>query len=50
MGERFAERVVERGGLGLLNRVWDGPELMPSLAELEHPERWVARVGGGSTV
>jgi coenzyme F420 biosynthesis associated uncharacterized protein len=50
MGERFAERVVERGGLGLLNRVWDGPELMPSLAELEHPERWVARVGGASTV
>jgi coenzyme F420 biosynthesis associated uncharacterized protein len=50
MGERFAERVVERGGLALLNRVWEGPELMPSTAELEHPERWVARVGGGATV
>jgi coenzyme F420 biosynthesis associated uncharacterized protein len=46
LGERFAERVVERGGLTLLNRVWEGPELMPSLAELEHPEQWVARVGG----
>jgi coenzyme F420 biosynthesis associated uncharacterized protein len=46
MGERFAERVVARGGLSLLNRVWDGAEQMPSLAELEHPERWVERVGG----
>jgi coenzyme F420 biosynthesis associated uncharacterized protein len=46
LGERFAERVVARGGLSLLNRVWEGPELMPSLAELEHPERWVDRVGG----
>jgi coenzyme F420 biosynthesis associated uncharacterized protein len=45
-GERFAERVVARGGLGLLNRVWDGPEMMPSLGELEHPERWVARTDG----
>ncbi len=44
MGERFAERVVERGGLSLLNRVWEGAEFMPSLAELEKPERWVARV------
>jgi coenzyme F420 biosynthesis associated uncharacterized protein len=46
LGERFAERVVEQGGLGLLNRVWTGPEAMPSLDELEHPERWVARIGG----
>jgi len=45
MGERFAEMVVARGGLTLLNRVWDGAEMMPSLEELEHPERWVARVG-----
>ena len=46
MGERFAEQVVARGGLSLLNRVWDGAEYMPSLAEIEHPERWVARAGG----
>jgi coenzyme F420 biosynthesis associated uncharacterized protein len=46
LGERFAERVVERGGLRLLNRVWSGPEAMPSLDELEHPERWVGRIGG----
>ena len=45
MGERFAEAVVARGGLGLLNRVWEGPSTMPSLSELEHPQRWVDRVG-----
>jgi coenzyme F420 biosynthesis associated uncharacterized protein len=43
LGERFAEQVVARGGLSLLNRVWEGPEMMPSLDELEHPERWVSR-------
>ncbi|HXA28799.1 MAG TPA: zinc-dependent metalloprotease [Candidatus Angelobacter sp.] len=48
MGERFSEQVVERGGLALLNRVWEGPEMMPSMAELEHPERWVVRVGGAT--
>jgi coenzyme F420 biosynthesis associated uncharacterized protein len=46
LGERFAEQVVARGGLSLLNRVWEGPELMPSMAELEHPSRWVDRAGG----
>ena len=45
MGERFAEQVVARGGLELLNRVWDAAAMMPSLNELEHPERWVERVG-----
>jgi len=45
LGERFAERVVALGGLALLNRVWEGPELMPSLRELDHPEQWVARLG-----
>jgi coenzyme F420 biosynthesis associated uncharacterized protein len=45
MGERFAERVVAQGGLALLNRVWEGPEMMPSLGELEHPDRWLRRVG-----
>ena len=46
LGERFAEQVVARGGLSLLNRVWEGPSMMPSLEELEQPSLWVARVGG----
>jgi coenzyme F420 biosynthesis associated uncharacterized protein len=45
LGERFAEAVTERGGYGLLNQVWDGPESMPSLAEVRNPELWISRVG-----
>lgn len=45
LGERFAEAVSARGGVQLLNRVWESAELMPSLAELQAPERWIARAG-----
>jgi putative hydrolase len=45
LGERFAEAVTETGGYPLLNRVWDGPEMMPSMAEVRAPERWIERVG-----
>jgi len=44
VGERFAEAVAAEGGIELLNRVWEGPALMPGLAELREPARWVARV------
>jgi coenzyme F420 biosynthesis associated uncharacterized protein len=44
VGERFAEAVTAAGGLKLLNRVWEGPEMMPSMAELRAPQRWVDRV------
>lgn len=47
LGERFAEQVVAQGGLSLLNRVWEGPEMMPSLEELENPSRWVTRARRG---
>jgi coenzyme F420 biosynthesis associated uncharacterized protein len=46
LGERFADAVTAEGGLALLNRVWEGPALMPSLTELREPRRWVSRVGG----
>lgn len=45
LGESFSEAVTATGGLDLLNRVWDGPEMMPSMQELRAPERWVERVG-----
>ena len=47
LGERFAEALIAEGGYPLLNRVWEGPELMPTLAELRAPARWIARVGRG---
>jgi coenzyme F420 biosynthesis associated uncharacterized protein len=46
VGERFAEAVTAAGGLALLNRVWEGPEQMPTMAELREPQRWVDRIRG----
>lgn len=45
LGERFADEVTRRGGLELLNRVWEGPEMLPSMAEIRDPARWVRRAG-----
>jgi len=44
LGEHFAEAVTARGGLSLLNTVWDGPEMMPSMAELRAPDLWMGRI------
>jgi coenzyme F420 biosynthesis associated uncharacterized protein len=43
VGERFCEAVADRGGLTLVNRVWEGAAMMPSPAELREPALWVAR-------
>jgi coenzyme F420 biosynthesis associated uncharacterized protein len=44
LGRRFCVEVAERGGMARLNRVWDAPEVLPTLAELEAPAVWLARV------
>lgn len=46
-GERFAEAVASRRGLAFLNRAWERPENLPTLPELERPERWIARMEAG---
>jgi coenzyme F420 biosynthesis associated uncharacterized protein len=43
-GEAFCQAVYERYGLSVLNRVWDGPEMMPTLNELRNPDAWHRRV------
>jgi coenzyme F420 biosynthesis associated uncharacterized protein len=43
VGEHFAVGVVDRAGLTTLNRVWESAEMMPTLDELRHPERWLRR-------
>jgi uncharacterized protein (DUF2342 family) len=51
LGKAFCDAVVARGGMELLNRAWESPEALPTLAEIERPEDWVARMGieaGGS--
>jgi coenzyme F420 biosynthesis associated uncharacterized protein len=44
-GEDFIRAVERVGGPDLFNRVWRGPEWLPSLAEIRDPSRWVARAG-----
>jgi coenzyme F420 biosynthesis associated uncharacterized protein len=48
-GERFADAVIAQRGRAFLNRVWTGPELLPSLEEIRDPAGWIARVEGGAT-
>jgi coenzyme F420 biosynthesis associated uncharacterized protein len=49
-GERFIRAVEEAGGPGLLSRVWQGPEWLPTMAEIRDPLRWVARVDGTTAI
>src|SRR4051812_2070169 len=42
-GKRFCDAVATAGGITALNRVWDGPEQMPTPAELDDPDAWLAR-------
>ena len=44
-GEKFVAAVEEAGGPALLDRVWRGPEWLPSLAEIGNPAEWITRVG-----
>ena len=44
-GKRFCDGVVAAGGIAALNRVWERPEQMPTLAELDDPAAWLARTG-----
>jgi putative hydrolase len=43
LGKRFCDAVVEEGGVAALNRVWEAPELLPDLKELEGPSGWIDR-------
>ena len=42
-GKRFCDGVVERAGIAGLNRVWESPDRMPTLAELDDPAGWLVR-------
>jgi coenzyme F420 biosynthesis associated uncharacterized protein len=45
LGKSFCDEVVERRGIETLNRVWSEPANLPRYSELEHPGRWIARLG-----
>jgi uncharacterized protein (DUF2342 family) len=43
LGKEFCDAVVAEVGIEGLNRVWAGPEALPTLVELEDPGAWLAR-------
>lgn len=45
VGKAFCDAVVDAGGPEALVVLWDSPDRLPDLAELEHPELWLERAG-----
>jgi coenzyme F420 biosynthesis associated uncharacterized protein len=45
IGEQFITHLEETVGIQALDAAWRGPDCLPTLAELEAPERWLERVG-----
>jgi uncharacterized protein (DUF2342 family) len=43
-GERFMLAVERQGGFGAIDRVWEGPQNLPTLDEIRDPSRWLERV------
>ncbi len=43
-GERFIEEVELVGGPALVDRAWEGPEMLPDMSEIREPASWIARV------
>lgn len=43
-GERFIDEVVKERGHDMARRVWEAPEYLPTMEEIRHPRKWIARV------
>jgi coenzyme F420 biosynthesis associated uncharacterized protein len=46
LGKEFCDAVAASGGIAALNRVWESPQALPTMAELRKPDAWIERVGG----
>jgi coenzyme F420 biosynthesis associated uncharacterized protein len=49
-GEQFIAAVEAAGGRQLMDRVWAGPDNLPSLDEIRDPAQWVRRMTAGSVI
>ena len=44
-GEAFVAAIEQAGGAAALRGLWDGPETLPTPAEIDAPDAWVRRMG-----
>lgn len=44
LGEAFIDQVVRERGQAALDRLWSGPDALPTMAEIRDPSRWLARL------
>lgn len=49
-GELFIAAVERAGGRELMDRAWEGPLWLPTLAEVQEPQRWLDRVGAQAAI
>jgi coenzyme F420 biosynthesis associated uncharacterized protein len=49
-GAKFCNQVIESVGMTGFNRVWEGPQMLPTPAEIADPLLWVARVHSDTTI
>ena len=49
-GEAFCQAIYDQHGMQTLNRVWEGPEMMPTLRELANPPAWYHRTSAGPSI
>jgi uncharacterized protein (DUF2342 family) len=43
-GKTFCDRVAERSDQATLARMWESPETMPSMPEIDEPTLWLSRM------
>jgi coenzyme F420 biosynthesis associated uncharacterized protein len=46
-GEAFVNAIVAERGIGFASRVWERVEHLPTMDEINHPQRWIARIDRG---
>lgn len=45
VGESFVKAIEKRAGWDTLDAAWEGPDFLPTRAEIEDPESWLSRIG-----
>jgi putative hydrolase len=44
LGESFIDAIVAEHGVAVANKVWEGPDKLPTLEELRNPKAWLDRI------